>query len=194
MKHTHPITRLHTICEAIFGAAIFGAAVTKTVLAEVYKKYIFEDHRSSFAPWRVLKVIDLSPVGGLNYNGIEMLRKVEELELYQRGILPSRSSIQKASYELHGIGQELIPFHKKESELGEVFQYDFECFIRFILKMFGLHEISQTDSVEMCITLDGAELCDGLCHLTAGIKVTDPRVVDPRDGTPLSCMEGDGVG
>jgi hypothetical protein len=38
-----------------------------------------------------------------------------------------------------------------------------------------------------CITLDGAELCDGISHLTAGIKVTDPSAVDPRDGGPL-CM------
>jgi hypothetical protein len=104
MKHTHPITHLRAVCDALFGLAIFGVAVTKTVLGEVYKKYIFEDHRSKFAPWRVLRAIDLSSVGGLNFNGIETLRTVEELEPYQRGILPSRSNIQKASYELHELG------------------------------------------------------------------------------------------
>jgi hypothetical protein len=40
--------------------------------------------------------------------------------------------------------------------------------------------------VEICITLDGAELCDGLSHLTAGIKISDHRAIDPRDGVPLS--------
>jgi hypothetical protein len=56
-----------------------------------------------------------------------------------------------------------------------------------------LDDIAQRDSVEVSITPDGAELCDGLCHLTAGIKVTDPRAVDPRDGKRLSCF-GDGMG
>jgi hypothetical protein len=196
MKHTHPITRLRTVCHALFGAAIFGAAVTKAVLSEVYKKYIFEEHRSTFAPWRVLRAIDLSPVGGLNFNGVETLRNVEELELYQRGILvlPARSSIQRASYELHDLGQQHIPFHWKQCDLGEVYQFEFEPFIRFILKTFSLYDIAQCESVELCITLDGAELCDGLSHLTAGIKITDPRAVDPKDGSPLSCMEDGLVG
>jgi len=66
-------------------------------------------------------------------------------------------------------------------------------FFWFFLKTFGLDDIAQRDSVEVSITPDGAELCDGLCHLTAGIKVTDPRAVDPRDGKRLSCF-GDGMG
>jgi len=31
------------------------------------------------------------------------------------------------------------------------------------------------------MTLDGAELCDGKSHLTAGVKVTDARAIDSRD-------------
>jgi hypothetical protein len=89
MKHTHPITHLCTVCHALFGATIFGAVVMKAVLSEVYKSYIFEENFSMFAPWGVLRAIDLSPVGGHNFNGVEKLRNVEELELYQRGILPS---------------------------------------------------------------------------------------------------------
>ncbi len=62
------------------------------------------------------------------------------------------------------------------------------------LKTFSLYEIAQCKSVELCITLNGADLCDGLNHLTAGIKIMDPRAVDPKDGTPLSCMENGLVG
>jgi len=36
------------------------------------------------------------------------------------------------------------------------------------------------------------ELCDGLCHLTAGIKVTNLRVINPKDGSALSSID-DGV-
>ncbi len=34
-------------------------------------------------------------------------------------------------------------------------------------------------AVKICIMLDGAELTKDLCHLTFGVKVTDPRVIDP---------------
>jgi hypothetical protein len=82
-------------------------------------------------------------------------------------------------------GQQLIPLEEKTCNLGEMYQYDFEKFIRFTLIVFQLVDLAQRESVEMCITLDGAELCDGISHLTAGIKVTDPRAIDPRDGSPL---------
>jgi hypothetical protein len=55
-----------------------------------------------------------------------------------------------------------------------MYQYNFEKFLCFILQVFQLEEISQRESVEMCIMLDVAELCDGISHLAAGIKVTDP--------------------
>jgi hypothetical protein len=51
--------------------------------------------------------------------------------------------------------------------------------------MFGLHEIARTTSIEIFITLDGAELCDHLNHLTAGVKMVYKRGVDPKTGWPL---------
>ena len=66
-----------------------------------------------------------------------------------------------------------------------MYQYEFEVFIRFILKIFNLHDIAQRESVELSMTLDGAKLCDRISHLTAGVKVTDARAIDPRDGTSM---------
>jgi hypothetical protein len=79
----------------------------------------------------VLDAIDLSSVGGLNYNGIETLLQVENLNRNERGVLPSRSSVQKVAYELHEVGQRHIPLQKKRLDLGEMYQVDFEkclCF------------------------------------------------------------------
>jgi hypothetical protein len=42
MKHTQPITRLRTVCDCIFGAALFGVEATKVVLSELYKKHFFD--------------------------------------------------------------------------------------------------------------------------------------------------------
>jgi hypothetical protein len=46
----------------------------------------------------------------------------------------------------------------------------------------------------LSITLDGAELCDGISHLTAGIKITDGRAIDPQTGVPLCTADDDTFG
>jgi hypothetical protein len=59
---TKPVTRLCSLCEAIFDREIFG----------------------SFAMQRILKdSIDLKINGGINLTGLESLQKVEDLEEYQ---------------------------------------------------------------------------------------------------------------
>ncbi len=76
-----------------------------------------------------------------------------------------------------------MPVKQVRSEIGELFQFDYELMVHFILHAFLLHEIAQQESIKMCITLDGAELTKDLCHLTFGVKMTDPRAIDPRDGS-----------
>jgi len=49
--------------------------------------------------------------------------------------------VQRAAYELHGVGQNLIPFIKKHSSIGEMYQNKFEVFIRCILKTFNLYDL-----------------------------------------------------
>jgi len=151
MKSTHPLTRLRVVCEALFDKCLFGVEATTLMLQELSRKKIFDVHKKKFLPWKVLRAIDLSIGGCLNYSGVDALRSVEGLERYERGILPSRSSIQRAAFKLH--------------------------------------EIAQRESVELCFTLDGAELYKGIQHLTAGVKITDARAIDPKDGTPL-CSDG----
>ncbi len=63
--------------------------------------------------------------------------------------------MQKTAYELHTLGQRLIPFERKHSTYGEMYQYDFESFLRYVLKVFNLDVIAHTESVELSITLDG---------------------------------------
>ena len=101
LGRTQATTRLHVVCEALFDNAIFGVEATQVVLKELYQKYFFKQMREMFAPWCVLRAIDLSSLGGLNYNCIETLLQMECVEKYQRGVLPSRTSVQKAAYELH---------------------------------------------------------------------------------------------
>jgi hypothetical protein len=183
MFRTKPVTRLRSLCEVIFDHEIFGSFTTQRVLKDISRKYA---RSHIFLPWRVLRSIDLAINGGINLTGLESLRKVEDLEDYQRGFLPSRTSVQNCAAELHALGQELIPIEKVPCDLGEMYQYDYEKMVRYIIKVFSLHEIAQNESIELCITLDGAELTNDLCHLSFGVKVTDGRAINPRDGTPLA--------
>jgi hypothetical protein len=96
--------------------------------------------------------------------------------------------------ELPLLGQRVIPFERKHSSYGEMYQYDFELFLHYVLKVFNLGVIAQTESVELSITLDGTELCDGLCLITAGIKITDRRAIDPSTGIPLSTVDNETFG
>lgn len=82
-------------------------------------------------------------------------------------------------------GQMECPISQVNSHLGEMFQFDYEQTLRLILKTFGLYDIAQRESIAICMTMDRAELCDYLNHLTAGIKIIDKRAIDPRSGRPL---------
>ncbi len=63
--------------------------------------------------------------------------------------------MQRWAYELNNLGQQVVPFEKVESKLGDT------------------------------------RLTKDLHHVTFGIKVTDSRASDPRDGSPLSyCKDG----
>jgi hypothetical protein len=109
--------------EAVFDMEIFGSFQTEKVLKEVSTKYA---HKTVFLPCKVLKSVDLAINGGIIFTGVEALRKVEGLADHQRGFLPSRTSIQKCAAQLHDLGQDLIPFGRVASQLGEM--------VNFILK------------------------------------------------------------
>ncbi len=104
---------------------------------------------------------------------------MENLKDYQQGFLPGRSSIQRCTTELHALGQRTIALEKVNSDIGEMFQFNYEKMVRYLLRTFSLHENAQTESVELCITFDSIELSKDLCHVTFGMKVTDARAINP---------------
>jgi len=182
MSKTRNVTRLKVVCKVLFEMFLFGYDETRFVFHQMARKFVREE---IYKPWKILKAMDMSPKGSLNYRGIETLRHVECLQKYERGFLPSSSSVQEKAQRMYEVGQELCPIKQETSPLGEMFSFEYERTVRLILKTFGLHEIAQMTSVEICITLDGAELCDHLNHLTAGVKLVDKRAIDPKTKRPL---------
>lgn len=191
MSKTQPITRLKVLCRVIFGGYLFGVQETKLVLHQLARDY---GRNEVYKPWKILKAMDLAPKGSLNYRGIETLRRAEGLQKWELGFLPSRSNLQEKARRMYEVGQTVCPIKHTPSELGEMFIFDYEPTLRLILKTFQLDEIAQRESIEIVITLDGAELCDYLTHLTAGIKIVDRRAIDPRTGRPLCSHTEDLLG
>ena len=189
MKGTHVFSHVRAVADLIFKNELFGAEPTRAVLKEIAAPFIRE---SVFVPWKILCAMDLSPSGAFNYQGLETLREIEDLENCERGVLPCSSLVKRCAYELHRLGDECIPFKQVNCQLGELFQFDYERILRFMLKVFKIHEKAQCETVEFSFTLDGAVLTDHLSHLTAGLKVTDLDAVDPRTSIPIS-REEDGV-
>jgi transposase-like protein len=142
MFRTQSITRLRVLVEAVFDSALFGSFATGKVIQEISTKYA---RQTVFLPWKVLRSIDLAINGGMNFSGVEALRKAEGLAPYERGFLPSRTSIQSCAAQLHDLGQELIPFKKVDCQLGEIYQFDYEKVVRFLLRAFLLYDIAQRE-------------------------------------------------
>ncbi len=130
MHKTQQITRLRAVSEALFNNEIFGSAATEKVLKEINRDYA---RKFLFLPWKVLKALKMAINGGINYTGLEALRKVEGLEEFERGFLQSRGPVQRCAAELHEFGQTVIPVRKVASGVGEAFEFEYEKMLRYLL-------------------------------------------------------------
>jgi hypothetical protein len=134
----------------------------------------------------------MEPTGGLNYGSIEGIRKgVEELSRYEMGVIPSRGTIIRCAkqLEVHAAFDHGLEIIEEKTTHGPVFSFEIFNFIRTVLRGFGLIEHAKTGStsspVVICWTLDYAQLTRELGHLTGGLKIVDPRAVDPVSGNLL---------
>ena len=64
--------------------------------------------------------------------------------------------------------------------------FDYTKLLIFLFKMFKLYGIAVTEGrVKISVTVDGADLSRNTQHVTAGIKILDPRAINPLTGIPL---------
>jgi hypothetical protein len=141
--------------------------------------------------YKFQRMIDTQPISGLNYGSIEGIRQgVEDLRNYEKGIIPSRSTIARCARQLefHAASQYGLEIIETNTGPGPVFAFEMCSFRRTILKGFGLTKHAETGSqstpVMICWTLDYAQLTRELGHFTGGVKIVDPRAVDPTTGYP----------
>ncbi len=96
---------------------MFRVQELKLVLYQQVHKYI---QKEVYVPWKILKAMDLAPMGSLKYRGIAMPRQVEGLEKWKQGCLPANSTIQERAKRMYDAGQMVCPITHIDSELGEM--------------------------------------------------------------------------
>lgn len=188
LKGKHFKTRAATVLDLVVSGELFGEEASKKATT----KFVRKEVRKTFTAWRLCMAKDTAHQGCLNLQGIEAVRRVEELEEREQGMIPSKSSVWREGDELlRKVGYPLFKIKHRDTELGEVVELDFECVFRFALETKGMTELAQRESVEMAFSVDAAELSSGTSHIFAALKLVDLRSRN-RNGELMFVKEIDG--
>jgi hypothetical protein len=148
--------------------------------------------RHVFQPWKFQKSIDTNAAGGLNYESCNSIREdVEELGARTRGCIPHGTTIAKYAklLEHHAVKAYGLDITVDKTSHGPSLYFDLDKLLRLIMCGYGLDKFAATGSghkpVMIAHTLDGAMLTSHLGHVTAGIKIVDPRATNPVTGIPI---------
>ena len=139
---------------------------------------------------KVCREMDLSG-GVLNQSSINILRKVENLGKYGRGgYLCSTNKIKDIQKIIHDEMEKNCPYVLIDEDGIDGVKFMYTKYLDYVLKLFKLDKIVWREgNIKIAITLDGADLSRNIQHVTAGIKILDPRAVNPVTGIPIG-LEG----
>jgi hypothetical protein len=130
---------------------------------------------------------------GLNFQGLETVRTVQDLGRREQGVIPSPSTVRRDMSKLECYMRSeygLFGISGLDSAKNEVMTTPPEPLLRYLIKSYGLQDIAQVESIDMCITYDGAQLTKKVGHVTCGFKMCDSRSINPSTGSPI--FEGAG--
>jgi hypothetical protein len=178
LKGKHATTKARMLMEALMSGGILNGEATVSFKA-VVKQYI----RSLFRPWKLVKAGDMAAVGGFKTTTINALRNI--IDENGEGFFPSATTVNRSRALLDQYGSEVIGYHRRDTQYGEVYFLNFEQAFRLLLKACNLYELAQVDSVKVALTVDGADLFKGRTHVSTGIKITDERGLHPITKQPF---------
>jgi hypothetical protein len=180
----HNKTKAQILLEVMQDHQLFGgdAAVSLKTTANDYI-------RNLFRPWKVVKAGDTSPVGAFKTSTIEVLHKV--INAGNDRLFPSLKAVGKAKKLLDEEAVRIIGYECKQTQYGEVYFINYNKALRLLLKASGLCELATTESVNIAFAIDGADLIRDRTHVSAGVKITDPRGIHPVTKQPLLMRTND---
>jgi hypothetical protein len=190
-KGTHLKTKIKLICESVL-TTVFDGKCLSYLVDRTFRRVQGEN------PYRhaieIAKIIDLS--GSLiNLSGYDTLRKGIEGDAAGKverngGWLSSKYHVMKCMKAVETAAQKAIPLkHPLELPANvDGVQFEYAPLLAYLLKLYKLDDVAKDPNelpVEFSITLDGADLSRNISHVTAGIKINDPRAIDPKTGIPV---------
>ena len=143
--------------------------------------------KTKFKAWKLLRGLDMDDRTG-NFGTVEILRNVEELESYKRGIFPDSSTMSNRARQLNLFSDRHVPYHCYTSVTGHKnIAFDYESVTRQVLFACGLLQKAITSSVFVAFTLDYAEICktSKRGHVLGGIKIVDMDTKVPGSDIPM---------
>jgi hypothetical protein len=189
-KGSHLNSRVKTLCESVWSDEVYFGECS-TYLLDKAKGFIQREN-----PYRraieIAKVIDLSG-SVLNLSGYDTLRRGIEADENGKikrmgGWLTSTYMVKKAMKKVEEHAKGVIPFDVVDVDGIDGFKFDYEALLLYLIKLFKLEDAARDINqppVQISITLDGADLSRNVTHVTAGVKINDPRSIDPVSGLPI---------
>jgi hypothetical protein len=175
----------NVVCEEAYGG-LCGKYLTSSYYVEIQATNPYPN------AMEVARVMDLGS-GQLNISGFELSQKAIEGDengrtiKYGGGWLSTKYYLQQTNTKVHAAAQCVIPFQEiPTTDLDGLFSFNFSKMLVFLIEMFQLDHIARDPlqpPVQLPCILNEAHISKFVSHVTAGIKIMDPRAIDP-----ISCI------
>ena len=176
---------------------VFNNLCTSTFLNGAFNTYCKKEYKEIIrkqCPYNKAHLVckEMDESGGvLNQSCISHLRRIEQLGKYGRGgYLCSTDKIKNIQKIVHGKMNEICPYEMIDEDGIDGVEFDGPMLLDCLLKMFKLNIIAREEgNVKIASTIDGADLSRNVQHVTCGVKIVDPRAINPMTGIPIG-LEG----
>jgi len=140
------------------------------------KRLAIQCTREIYKPYKIAMQMDKN-FTGFNFGALNSLRKVQTLKKGERGLLPFGETVRKSMKKL----EELMSTHGLAINYQSIddASFDVEVLLRMVLKLYKLDNVALNSSVKIALTGDGAQFTNSVGHVTVGLKIIDPRAIEP---------------
>lgn len=152
--------------------------------SECFRLKMYKELQYKFRGWMCLQQLDLAAtVSFRSYDTIRMIEFAEdEKKKYRRGLLSSRHKLTRLCRQLESHGAQLLPYQVTNNSV----KFNVPIATQFILDRHGLWgHVLNKDHVQLAATVDGGSLSWNVTQVSAGVKVVDPRAIEPVSAMPL---------
>jgi len=150
---------------------------------------MYQELKYKFCGWLCLQQLDLAAT--VSFRAYDTICQIEfaedDKQKYRHGLFCSWHKLTWLCRQLESHGAELLLYHVTNNSV----KFDVCIATQFILDRHGLwHHVLDKDHVQLAATVNGGSLPWNVTEASAGVKLVDPRSIEPITGTPLFGISG----